>query len=218
MEWDHFRQHRAFLFHFTRTENLPFLRAHRAMHSVAHLVGLATEFENGQVENPFEFLHQPRQFEMPLRLGPGDHNKVTVNDQKPICDGQIGDRFEPGWNRSRYTALLNQYVFFYAGRDQVPGGRAAGSFVRKYHAFARLRIPVDSVEVANPAINWLLSRFNTGGGQARGKVLRGPSLFIPFAQFPDHVQQIAEVVFGESVALPDDTEVRMPGAGNWEIL
>ncbi|HEY3319919.1 MAG TPA: hypothetical protein VGP72_05520 [Planctomycetota bacterium] len=217
--WDRFDEHRSHLFHYTVVQNFSFLHSFRQLCSAIELVALANHYHPDQIKDPERFLSEPRS--RPYFLRVADNVSVVLNDQAPICNGQLGKYFEDGWDTSRYTAFLNGMVFLYAGRENGAEGEIYRSFQQKHRQIhgtdcRLIRISIAEFRACNPVIQWRFCKTNSGGGQARGRVLRGPSLFHSLEWF-DSVHDLNEVVFAERVKLPRQVHYQRPDY-SWGLI
>ena len=200
-----FLQVRPWLYHLTHRDNLPSLRATRALRSASALIGPERAGE----------LRSLRTHHVPVQTPTG---RVVIRDQLPLHERNIelpsGTAFED------YVEYLNGQVYFWPGSDSGSSrlvallGSSGG-----VHDVA-LRAPTASVLAANEGQVPLFSRWNSGAPRqtAGHRARRRVGLHVPAEQYPGPVMTVVEVAFRGNVVLPDDTQVAADPSGPWRDL
>jgi hypothetical protein len=131
--------------------------------------------------------------------------RACIRDLMALHGGHIA--FDPGWNLARLVEYLNGFVFFWPGATGGPidhGIRHAERYLAVGEHLAFLRIPTESLPLGDA----LFSSVNSGSPRtANGrKSRRGSETFVPADRFVRSPSQVVEVVFQDSIELPDSTE------------
>jgi hypothetical protein len=201
---DHFLTIRPYLFHLTAQGTLNRIVATRALEPASRLQQV-----NGQA--PLRL--SPRRQHLRLEI---DGHTVWIRDQQPLRAGHIA--FDAGWDLRRLLAHLDGHVFFWPGGEDGPIPVGQHHFER-YAAErpALLRIPTTSLLTANPCLQPLFCRFNSGAPRTvlGRRSPRGSATFVHAEAFPGRASQVQEVVFTQPVRLPRGTQLGSDYRGPW---
>ena len=211
----HFILHRPYLYHFTNAGNAELLRRCREMLCTAAWVLAANQFRP-QVEDVDAFLGTARLGPIVLSVRPDC--VVTLNDQLPL-------RNREGFAARRGTyedflRCLNGLIFFWPGDEggPTPKGSLAETFARRYAAFGCLRVPSAGVWAEGEHAAVQFCTCNSGAPQVRDRIERGPHIFVACDDAALRLPKVAEVVFPQRLALPENTQWRGPGERGWRPL
>lgn len=187
---------RPFLYHLTASGNVRSIRSAMRIESAAKLMKQAGKTA----------LVKSRRRGMLELVVAG--NTVVIRDQDPLHARNI--ELRDGWSFERFIESLNCRVFFWPGVGDGPNGYGKRHFARyRSEEPSILRVPFEDMLDANPGIDPLFCRYNSGSPRwSRGKPSpRGPQTFIPACVFSSGVAQVVEVTFLDEVALPRSTQV-----------
>jgi hypothetical protein len=213
---NHYANLRPFLYHLTARANLASIREDRRLRSAATLLSAANL--HSQIRVRREGLNT-------IDIG---GREVVLRDQIPLRAGAIA--FTGKYGFADFVELLNGRVFFWAGDEQGPAGRAKGYGRRHFETYkderpAILRIGYKSLLEVNPGQTPLLCEFNSGATRCSSayktsgcKVPRGPDTFRSRTQFPRGAADVAEVTFMDHVVLPADVKLASQFDGTWRSL
>ena len=150
-----FAKLRPFLYHLTSRENVRRIKATLALESTERLLSQAGRSDWLSIR----------------RIGPRsvvvDGEPVRLRNQDPLHEGAIA--FETGWDLGRFVGHVNTHVFFWPGTIDGPGDYGRNHFER--YALDQpllLRVGVYQLLVANPQVEPLFCRFNSGGPRVVG--------------------------------------------------
>lgn len=202
---------RPFLYHLTARANLASLRRTRQLLSAAEILRRAQRVPEISVRRPAS---------VEVRLGSA---LVSLRDQRPLHAGPI--LLLGGYSFADFVAYLNEHVFFWAGSDWGPAGRARSYGLGHYAVYenerpAILRVSLESVLRENVRAAPLFCQYNSGAPRcSRGKrAPRGPNTFSTASDFALAGAAVAEVTFRGSIKLPRDTQVGSRFGGPWKSL
>jgi hypothetical protein len=189
-----FSELRPYLFHLTAAENLPRIRRTRVLESTAALV---------QRANRPELLDVKRRSHVRLTI---DGDEVILRDQAPLHAGNI--LFNDDCTFAQFVGQLNARVFFWPGDEDGPIPYGLRHFARyESESPAILRVSFTGLMTANPGLNPLFCRYNSGSPRwSRGAAApRGAATFVPAAEASFRLSEVVEVTALNLVQLPDDT-------------
>jgi hypothetical protein len=207
---------RPVLYHLTARTNLPGIRAERRLWSAASLLIAANLEADVRVR---------RTGLKTITLAGRD---VVLRDQIPLKKGNIA--FAEGCKFADVVEILNRRVFFWAGDENGPAGRAKSYGQRHFETYenerpAILQIRFESLMRVNAHQTPLFCQFNSGAPRCSSayratgcKVPRGPDSFRSGANFPLGAAAVVEVTFMDHVDLPQDTKVASQFSGTWGPL
>jgi hypothetical protein len=148
-----------------------------------------------------------------------DGETVLLRDQAPLHAGNM--QLDPGWNFAQFVRHLNDRVFFWPGSAGGPisyGLRHFGRYAPE--APKILRVPFDSLIAANPHLELLFCRYNSGSPRwSRGVAApRGSTTFVSSTDAAFRPAQVVEVTALHHVQLPSDTAHGQLPQGPWNPL
>ena len=193
---------RPFLYHVVARENLPALRSTMTLWSTAALA---------ERSGRNDILGERRRQNVEVVIPEGS---VGVRDQAPLSMGSV--LFEGGWTAEDLLRELNHRVFLWPGWEWGPidyGRRHADKYAK---TDVLLRLPTRDVLGQSPQF----CKYNSGSPrcyQGR-KSPRGPETFLPAGRCDFKPTKAVEVTFVDRLRLPDGTECRDSGDGEWAAL
>jgi len=190
-----FSKYRPFLFHATRSDNIPGLRRLREIFCVSKLKG-DQGGDNGIRGDSEVLLFQ--------------NFLVKLGDQHPLQVGHI--HWQGGWNLTTLLESLDNRVFFFPGKDeQLP--EACENFVRRKSSrgiqMKILRMPTSAVMDASDASRFEFCKYNSGAPRTTlgNKSPRGPDTFVHATKAPFRISEVYEVTVFGSVKIPKTTMI-----------
>jgi hypothetical protein len=204
---DDYARVRPFLYHLTAQENVSRLRQLRELQSAATLLRLADRAQS---------VTHPRPEHLPIEVR---GERVILRDQAPLHEGNI--QFSDGGSFPDFVQYLNQHVFFWSGWRMQPSDYGRRHF--QHYSSERpviLRAPFLSIRKRNPLSRPLFCKYNSGSPRwSHGRPSpRGPDTFSPAENSTFTPGDVVEVVFRDSIALPDDTQYARALTGPWRPL
>ena len=146
---DRFIELRPFLFHLTATDNLNRIVEVRVLQPAKELLAI------GGWSTPQT---APRRAHKPVEI---DGHTVWIRDQRPLHAGHIA--FDEGWDLPRFLSHVDAHVFFWPGTELGPIKAGLNHFDTYAHERpALLRVSTRDLFAANPGLEPLFSRYNSG--------------------------------------------------------
>jgi hypothetical protein len=144
---------------------------------------------------------------------------VLLRDQAPLHAGNM--QLDSGWSFARFVRHLNDRVFFWPGGEGGPisyGLRHFGRYESEVPVI--LRVPFASLVAANPQLELLFCRYNSGSPRwSRGVAApRGATTFVPAANAVFGPANVVEVTALNGVHLPNDSAQGQHPQGPWTPL
>lgn len=192
---------RPWLYHLTSRDNLPLIRASWELRSAkTSLAAAGRELESGEKRANSWVVDTP-------------DGTIALRDQRPLHAGNI--EFAEGWGFREVVELLNQFVFFWPGREDGPmdyGRRHFERYREERPVVIRVRTS-DVLEVTRRQI--LVCGYNSGAPRCSGgkKSPRGPDTFVEPWRFGGTASKVVEVVVPDAMPLPMNVEVGDDPAG-----
>ena len=202
-----FTRTRPFLFHLTDRDNISRIRDCRVLHSAAVLM---------QQAGDTSFLRRKRAESVQVKI---EKHRVSIRDQQPLYAGNIS--LHGGFSFEDVIQSLNERVFFWPGTEAGPisyGERHFERYVDEQPAI--LRIATAELLSANPGVDPLFCRFNSGSPRCSNGIgsPRGPNTFVTCGQADFTPNKVVEVTLTEKANLPSTIEVADSIAGPWQSL
>jgi uncharacterized protein DUF7002 len=195
---------RPYLYHLTARENLARIRSTRRLESAATLMQRA-----GRID----LLDMRRREHVAVTV---EDETVMLRDQAPLHAGNM--QLDPGWSFAQFVRHLNKRVFFWPGVAGGPISYGLRHFGRyEPEAPVIFRVPFSSLVAANPQIELLFCRYNSGSPRwSRGIAApRGATTFVRAADASFGPAHVVEVTAIDGVQLPNDiTQGQLP-QGPW---
>jgi len=195
---------RPFLFHLTATGNLNRIMDTRVLQPTNDLLTIAG-------------WRAPR---TAPRRGPQlveiDGQTVWIRDQRPLHAGNIA--FEEGWDMPRFLALIDSHVFFWPGKEEGPVKAGINHFKRyAQDRPALIRVPTGALLDANPELEPLFCRFNSGAPRASHgrKSPRGSTTYVSEHALDGTVDHVKEALFCGAVKMPLTSQMASSYSGPW---
>lgn len=198
---------RPFLYHLTARDNLPRIARMRILESASVLAALT-----GRVD----LLEQRRRDHVIATLA---GETIVLRDQSRLHRNHM--RLDAGWTVERLVRHINDRVFFWPGTEAAPisyGVRHYGRYSREKPAI--IRVSLRALVAANPGVNLLVSRYNSGSPRCSGgkPSPRGATTFVVLTDATFKAADVVEVTIPNSVALPMDALVGASPIGPWAGL
>ena len=200
-----FAAKRPVAYHVTRRENLPLIRASRALYSAGKLLILGGRED---------LLRSQRRGSITLQVG--EHSAI-VRDQDRLVPGSLD--LADGISLPDYIAYLNRWIFFWPGDWQAPSSRTK-DIAAATEDVAVIRISVVSLLSRNVGVTPAFSQVNSGAARHHsGKAAkRDLNTHRRAGIFRQKATDVVEMVLEDEALLPDNTEVAQSIAGPWSAL
>jgi cupin 2 domain-containing protein len=139
-----------------------------------------------------------------------EEDEIILTDQRPLHAANVS--FEGGWSLGNLVEAINRRVFFWRGDKKGLLERDRNHFETYQNDgvhLAFLRMPFGDMVNANRNNHPEFCQYNSGGPRSSNgeKSPRGPNTFVRAPQADFSIGDIREVVFNESVNLPDSTQI-----------
>jgi len=200
-----FAAKRPVAYHVTRQENLPLIRASRALYSAGKLLTLGGRED---------LLRAQRRGNITLQVG--EHSAI-VRDQDRLVAGSLD--LAPGISLPDYIAYLNRWIFFWPGDWQAPSSRTK-DIASATGEVAVIRISVTALFSRNAGLTPAFSQVNSGAARHHtGKpAKRDLNVHRRAGIFRTKATDVVEMVFEDEAMLPDNAEVAQSISGPWSAL
>lgn len=202
-----FGRSRSHLYHLTAPGNLQRIRRAMKLVSAAKLMAMA---------DSEEWVTRRRRGHLELAI---DGSPVIIRDQDPLHEGNVA--LQGGWTFSDLIRELNKLVFFWPGNLDGPVSYGMRHFERyRNQSPVILRLQLSHLIGANSQGSPLFCRYNSGAPRCSNghRSPRGPRTFVSAGDADFTPGRVVEVVFRNSVELPEAIEIANRPAGPWRGL
>lgn len=209
LDLERFMRNRPYLFHLTSSENVKRIWRCGRLESAARLFDQAGSPERIKIRRP-----QSEVIDLD-----GEH--VRIRDQYPLHEGNM--KLEHGLTFGAFVEVLNRLVFFWPGGANRPISYGVRHYLRYRNESPRpaiLRMTLSNVLAANPGMEPLFCKFNSGSPRCSWgkKSPRSKQTFLPARDAAFGVSQVVEVTFPGGIHLPQEVMVGNSPEGPWRRL